>query len=388
MIYQPKGIRRIWTSIYAAMRGLFVKERPVESIVFPPKPEKAGLRDALKIRDVLDKLPKYFDDLKALRKVDEEAYQIFSKLGGVVAPEQSLLLTTQTVPERIVKNPPTIRCVFVTPDHKCGKDSERVPVSIIYMMRMGGGKVVVNRFGGNVVLPEGICYRFAIVWMLDGNPFCGDCYIHIDENGRVTVIKENIFLYQTIQSHGGRKGGRSSNNKSRFMKKITSAPLWINELGKDLKRDKFEILSEMVNICLSSERPKRSILVRALQGNAAATFTIDKRDAKRFFKDRDTGLAIDGKRKRVLHFVGSFDRDVNGENQHVRSHYRGERSFDWKGYAIQISGLGFHHADFFDAPIEQFDQDDCPKGAMISLRKASKMIVGHYLQPRFLSKTS
>ena len=63
-----------------------------------------GLANAVSIHDMLDYLPGYFDDLKALRKYDPSTYSIMSKLGGVVIPENSLFRHSTLIP-KLLDNP-------------------------------------------------------------------------------------------------------------------------------------------------------------------------------------------------------------------------------------------------------------------------------------------
>jgi hypothetical protein len=118
-----------------------------------------------------------------------------------------------------------------------------------------------------------------------------------------------------------------------------------------------------------------------------ASWTIDRRDGKRFFAKRVTGSAADGKRKRILHYVDNFVRDTDGRTSYVREHYRGERSFSWMGYGIEVSGLGFHHQDFYDASIEtfEFDGQDAPRG-FVSIEKSVDLIRQYYSTPYSLPK--
>jgi hypothetical protein len=133
--------------------------------------------------------------------------------------------------------------------------------------------------------------------------------------------------------------------------------------------------------------PDDAILVRAYQGSMATAWAIDRRDAKRFFRNRDTGLAADGKRRRVLHYVAPFERVVGNRSQAVREHYRGERGFRWNGYRVAVSGLGFHHDNFFDAPLVTFEcesDEPVPRG-FESMRTSARKILAYYNRPRFLS---
>lgn len=78
--------------------------------------------------------------------------------------------------------------------------------------------------------------------------------------------------------------------------------------------------------------------VRATRDGATVAFSVGLGRTPYFFKDRQTGLAADGKRKRIFHSVEAHERTyANGTVAVVPAHYRGERTFDWKGEHIVVS---------------------------------------------------
>jgi hypothetical protein len=80
--------------------------------------------------------------------------------------------------------------------------------------------------------------------------------------------------------------------------------------------------------------------VSTRKGKGRVTFCVGKGEQKFFFKDRDkTAIAADGKRKRIVHYVGEF---IRSNGQHVKEHLRGIRQFHWRGYDIAIMVPKFH----------------------------------------------
>jgi len=57
------------------------------------------------------------------------------------------------------------------------------------------------------------------------------------------------------------------------------------------------------------------------------------------------------------------------------------------GYDIDVSGLGFHHEDFYDASVEtfEFEGQDIPRGFM-SVEKSVDLIKQYYSTPYSLPK--
>lgn len=368
-----------------------VVQSPTVSEQADESPLAHGLANAVSIHDILDYLPGYFDDLKALLKYDPSTYSIMAKLGGVVVPENSGFYVHDLLP-KVLDNPPMMRCIFFKKSDQYNKAKDTYSASIIYMMRLKGGMTYVAKEGYYCHLPVGICYRVVIVYNHDLGSFAESFFVHYDENHKMSVVKESKIVHQVIRYKGnkGRKGYRGNSNVTH---RKTVTPHFLLEmvaerqrLGLD-KQTTDELAATLCNICLSAKRPSDAILVRAQKSGLSASWTIDRRDGKRFFAKRVTGSASDGKRKRILHYVGDFVRDTDGRTSYVREHYRGERSFSWMGYGIEVSGLGFHHQDFYDASVEtfEFDGQDVPRGFM-SVEKAVDLMKQYYSTPYTLPK--
>lgn len=71
----------------------------------------------------------------------------------------------------------------------------------------------------------------------------------------------------------------------------------------------------------------------------SVNLSITPAEAKVLFKDRITMKAADGKKKRIIHWVKSHKR-VTGAN--VKTHFRGEREFQWNGLDVEIKLPGKH----------------------------------------------
>ncbi len=351
------------------------KVRKPRNEVFGPH---IGVANAYLIKDLLEGLPQYFHDLSLLRKVDHDAYEMFSALGGVISTRGSNHYSSMKWFNK--SDLPGVACIFLA--NQGQKDSgERVFPRILYAIKMGGGQVCVSRDGTGVMLPEaGTSYRFVVVFELDGSPLAQSCFVHVDENMSVRCLPETRLTAQGVRSGGT------------FFRKELRTPRWIDTVIEDDREraaksggrkpwaNPDEYVGSMLAFAVSAKRPDRSILVRASKGSATAAWTISVNDGKRFFADRETQVTNDGRRKRILHYVGEFERIKGNSLQTVRAHYRGERSFSWNGYDIEVSGLGFHHEDFFAADIPQYEEGEGAKRSskMISIEQASKMIRRRY----------
>jgi hypothetical protein len=365
-ILSKLGLYRLKPSVEAKVAASArLKEEVVDGI---------GLANLINIHQVLDNLPTYFRDLKALRRVDEDAYNIFSRLGGQITIEDDYSkLSPDRLPSDFLENPPGIRCLFFTKIAENSWKTDKITLSIFYMMKMGKNQSIVDRDGSFVHLPDALCYQMVFVWILKGKPLAERIFVRVDSDS-VRLICHSRPERQIL-----RNGGSFTARVNRPSKVMST---WARDNDKSVD----EMVKLVFHLCASAQRPKDAILVRATMGKTAAAWTIDKRDAKRFFVKREGGVTDRGARKRVLHFVGSFDRVVQNAVQNVRAHYRGEREFNWMGYSIKVSGLGFHHGDFFDASLDlQEVDDDAERPGMLTMKQASKSIRARYDQPKFLT---
>jgi hypothetical protein len=87
--------------------------------------------------------------------------------------------------------------------------------------------------------------------------------------------------------------------------------------------------------------------VSARKDGRRVTFLIKERDPKVFFADRDiTVRTPTGQKKRILHYVGEFERWVSDDKRvTVKGHLRGLREFSWRGTHCAILAPKFHRLD-------------------------------------------
>ena len=341
-----------------------------------------GFANAIDMHHVLDRLPRYFEHLKMLRNVDADAYTLFARLGGQIALSDGTRFSIGGISPEFLANPPQVRCVFLHSevDGDGVTEDDMVPASIIYMMRLAGGQVCVNGQSQAMIPKDGLTYRYVTVLQYKGKPYVQSCFVHIGDDGTVRALPERQQVRQAIP------GRHHENSPTSIRHNRVEIPSWIRLAAHEKGQTADEWITTVVSICASAKRPDDAILVRAHKAGIAAAWTINRRDAKRFFAARE--LDETGRRRRVLHYVASFDRVTANGVQSVREHYRGAREFEWQGYDIEVSGLNFHHKDFFDAPIAQVEDDgDGPAPmSMVSLKKAVRGVVEHYRAPFSLSK--
>lgn len=67
------------------------------------------------------------------------------------------------------------------------------------------------------------------------------------------------------------------------------------------------------------------------------TFSIDPKHTAAYFADRDTAVNVDGKPRKIIHFVRAHTRSNGAE---VKAHVRGLSHFNWKGYECSVTAPG------------------------------------------------
>lgn len=316
--------------------------------------QDSGLGAAHDVNDVLKTLPRVMGALKRLRKSDPDAYA-FLKLGAPISTDRSLFLVAQQVPNSFLDKPPVFRAFFwaLDPDEK----GNVRPVGF-YMMRDDSPMLHMKKKGA-------VCYRVSAIYdEHDGLFFNAWAYALICSDGNVKAAPVKMTSWQRLPNGGS------------IPKTSMAFPEWLSDMSHERGSSIDEELSRIVVLLAGATRPSDTILVRATdcQGTVAA-WNISKDDAKRFFARRKN------RSKKILHFVDGHERvNADGSTSWVRPHYRGARAFEWSGYKVKVSGLGFHHNDFYEAPIAPSDQGDLMAGDV------SERVERHYDAPVFLSK--
>ena len=79
-------------------------------------------------------------------------------------------------------------------------------------------------------------------------------------------------------------------------------------------------------------------------------FNIEMTRTPYFFKNRSKTVSVNGSTRKIFHITRAHKRiGAGGRETFVKSHFRGERKFMWKGYDVQITMPGLHHK-----PIQEF----------------------------------
>ena len=315
-------------------------------------------------RDILDRLEGYFDCIRRLRRYDPEAYAYYSRVGFVVP-----FMYRWNTQLRLPANTPKVGAgglLYPPPE-----DETKITPAFMYLRRISQPPKVQG-FAGDV-------YKFTAMYD-DRRERSGRrwnyplvCYVGVAQDGEVTVLKEEISTNAVIRP---KTRGRA---RVAFCRKSKSweYPKWIAAIGSEAQRDGHEVVKTcFVMTYLTHAEATDRIVVHVVKGVKAA-FGIELSSAKSFFRDRDkteATTARDGKRKRIFHSVREHLRRVESGDSTVRSHYRGTRRFDWKGYGIRIVLPENSRLMRADVTANEYTPDQKIPAGMLSEGQAGEMI--------------
>lgn len=187
--------------------------------------------------------------------------------------------------------------------------------------------------------------------------------------GKIRVLR--FLKLNAIQIKSKNKRGYTEITQQEW--KLGSAPQ-LEDHQKTIDPEKFtcDIFETVFKMTMAREN---SINIYAKKNKFKCTFCVPQDKWKTFFKDREP-VVIDGKTKRIFHFVSAHARK-NGS--YVRTHCKGLREFNWNGYDIKIVVQGKHGLSQADFGITGTDETyiDSIKGTLTLGQ------VGKNLEPMF-----
>jgi len=305
-------------------------------------------------RNILDRLDTYFVCLRRLRRHDEDAYNLFSRIGFTV-PNMYRGGHDDAFPDQW----PSFGGSLVSGEHH----TDSVYPAFVYFKQVAFVSGLEHRRGETR-------YEFTVYFDdMDELALPQSCYIGVSPEGSCRVLKQLAITRRWIQP--GKKNGHHRGPAFEVTGQQWQQPAWIAEGYSDVC-DQWKKRGEplepeflkgpepwMVSLFRMAVRTHvlatARFVVQVRRDGLVGAFGIDLARAPYFFRDRDTTiLAVDGKRKRIFHHVTEHTRSLPTQRTTtVRAHYRGLRTFDWQRYHIHLvlptrsdlysaPGLGVH----------------------------------------------
>jgi len=284
---------------------------------------------------LLSRLDEYFICIRRLRRHDPDAYGLFKKLGFIVAADRYLCPDQAGATAALHKIRSGVGGLLFGGFDLKDPDKKWIYPSFAYYRRLrqppGVQRTIGDIYSFNVLFDD----RVPPQHRKHLTSLCG-CHIAIPPTGQPTLLRERVIHSDEIVSKRKRPNGR----RDRFTRTSThwGTPEWLvcaasqhNITPEQWATGIFKM------VVLTHNESVSRFVIRVRKENCVAAFGIELDRAKVFFRDRDkTIVAKDGRRKRIFHSVTAHTRDLGDHITDVRAHFRGLRTFPWRGYGVHI----------------------------------------------------
>lgn len=312
-------------------------------------PDETSGRYAFK-RDILDRLDDAFAILRKIKKHDPKAYRQLASLGFPLHGPKTLYdLSELPASWRSGELPLFGSSSFLYRDENEEKKYEGPVIypRVMYFTKYARPPAYVEKTGGTMfslsVLYAGLDDESEKQWIRNGVLLHASVGV---EDGKVRLLKEWHSRTISAPSKRSRKDGKRGLKRGgghSWTVRSLDYPRWTQETVTG-RGARLMSPTELFIWCAGlNEMVNGDVQVRAYKGGLTALFAIDLLKVPQFFDEREEIIGRDGKAKRVFHIVRTHARQRGDKVAYVKSHFRGERKFNWKGYEITISVPGKHH---------------------------------------------
>lgn len=314
----------------------------------PPKAKREYLqRDVgasfIYFEDILEQIPACRDVMHALRQVDQDAYDYFREVGAKILPwpaADERLARWATFAEKW-----PARGMVYYPD----RDTKNFEAVLMYYAKLDKLQPHLRVTQKDAVA----VYRLTLAYY-DKKPhkvpFAYSYAVSVNAAGEGSVVSERHEEYQRLPVPKNRNLRRYDSGGFTYMTWGTPSQLkWhFRDFTKRRKLrgesndgvetvEAFGLRNFQSAAAIHAEIGKE-FQVRAARDGVTVGFSVALGRTPYFFKDRQTEITTDGKRKRIFHRVEEHQRTYrSGKVATIPAHYRGERHFTWKGEAISVA---------------------------------------------------
>ena len=368
-------IRRIYRMLFV----LFLREVPTET---PPTPKasKESQRDpdlySFKAH-ILDYLDDQFEVLKRMKKHDREAYALYKKVGAFIMADMWEFENAWDHEEyRHMRgwwktHRPSFAAFYMGHHWReiniIGADirDDKIRPSFIYFSKYDRKHPPIG-----IQRPRGDGDVYTVSFYFDGAAERGMPYggvaqyaVHVTPEGDIQCLKS--LLDEPVEVRVKKRRGRG--RTFRVPNRKWGYPPFFENYAEEVNTpiENFLIGTFVMAVSAYSRQHEEMTKIRVTKGGLAAVFSIPVLRTPYFFKDREYYKTPSGSRKPIFHIVRSHKRDlVSGGETYVRTHFRGQRAFQWNGYDIRITVPGWHHLDLagMDAKAQDVADDDDQTG--------------------------
>lgn len=195
------------------------------------------------------------------------------------------------------------------------------------------------------------------------------CWMVVRPDGSIHIPYENRSCSEVIKR--SKKGNKAP--KLAYRHRQWSKPsLAIAEAARDQTTHEQFMASTLRQLILWWNNRSSQWSVGVRKDGHRVTFSIAPEYTSAYFADRDTVVNVEGKPKKIIHFVRKHTRVTGSE---VKAHVRGLREFDWKGYHCVVTAPELNGAIFTDFNLDPslVDTKESDQGYMDTLGLASML---------------
>ena len=308
---------------------------------------------------VLDQLDLYIGHMKRLRRADHAAYQLHSRVGINLIPDNLGISMSDVDNTRIE---PWFRETLPGAGGVCFATSKRMQDKEREGRFCYGPRFFYFRKFDRNALPttvlqptHGAVYVLTAFFDFDHHKHGA---ISAPVQMAVAILPDGTL--QALKLKAPTKHVASRKNNSRRERSWTThdwvTPPQMVNLAKKSKHSPEQLICRWFSLASTFHTTFNSSMIRvaASKDGVTAMMNVDMLRTPYFFKDRDP-VIVDGVKKRIFHIVRPHERLLGNKAAQVHLHFRGLREFDWNGYHILITVPGRHHLNWIAAPMALHD---------------------------------
>ena len=291
-------------------------------------------------KNVLDDLDMHFKVLHRIKQADRDAFDLYSRVGCYLVPAESLA-EGRSVSPWFNRTRPSFGAVSIinSKEHANASKRDRILPRLCYFTKYNSAKAPPNIERTN----RGDVYVITLYYddLKNGGIRLPAAFpIVLLPDGTVHPLRQLNHDKQTIRH---KRNGRKQRRGEQFSiptSKWSIPDFWKEQAIENGSSNEIEHIIFLFIIAANFyEAAAMGGMTRVdvCKNNLHLVLNVDPKYSARFFDDRDKTRLPNGSTKRIFHIVRPHRRIVNGKEKYIRFHFRGERSFDWNGYRVEIT---------------------------------------------------
>ena len=225
------------------------------------------------------------------------------------------------------------------------------------------------RLPENVEVTRGTAYKFGQCYEIRHNERVADmsprifwmwCWIVVRPDGEIYIPHELRDVSSSVIHRRKQSNGRRSTVHTRqwAVPSLATNP----DTNNSIEENKRLLACSFRQLLMwwGARQEQWSVGVR--KDGHRVTFSVPKEQTSAYFADRDAVVNLDGKPRKIIHFVREHSRS-NGST--VKAHVRGLSEFDWHGYRCSVTAPNFNGGIYTSIPLAPVEADELPDAGFL-----------------------